>query len=74
MLCDNLRRVLQTLVDARLLASFSKCQFLMQELPYLGFLLTADGVKIDPAKTEAIRGLKAPVDVPGLHHYARFHQ
>lgn len=78
--CEGLRRVLQVLIDAKLLASFSKCKFLMREVPYLGFLLTADGIRIDPMKTEAIANLKVPNDVPELQHvlglfqhYARFH-
>lgn len=78
--CERLHRVLKILIEARLLASFSKCQFLQQEMPYLGFLLTKDGVKIDPAKIEAIRSLKPPTDVAGLQHvlglfqhYARFY-
>lgn len=68
--CQRPHQVLKILVEAKsqLLASFSKCQFLMQEMPYLGFLLTGDRVKIDPSKTEAVRNLKAPTDVPGLQH------
>lgn len=52
----------------------------MRETPYLGFVLTKDGVKIDPAKTDAIRNLQVPTDVASLQHvlglyqhYARFH-
>lgn len=52
--CEGLRRVLKFLIEAKLLASFSKCHFMVQEVPYLGFLLTRDGVKPDPAKTKAI--------------------
>lgn len=78
--CEGLRRVLKALVDPKLLASFAKCRFMVRELPYLGFLLTRDGIKVDPVKTKAIRNLKAPTDVLGLQHilglfqhYARFH-
>lgn len=52
----------------------------MRETPYLGFLLTREGVKIDPAKTDAIRNLQVPTDLASLQHvlglyqhYARFH-
>lgn len=60
--------MLKILIDAKLLASFSKCQFMVQEVPYLGFLLTRDGVKPDPAKTQAIMSLRPPKDVAGLQH------
>lgn len=78
--CQGLRTVLQLLIKSKLLALFSKCQFMMQQIPYLGYLLTKDGIKPDPAKTGAIRMLKPPRDVPGLQHvlglfqyYAKFH-
>lgn len=61
--CAGLRRVLQVLIHSKLLASFSKCKFLMREVPYLGFLLTKDGIKIDPAKTTAIADLQVPEDI-----------
>lgn len=78
--CQGLEKVLTVLRDAKLTVSFSKCRFLMRETPYLGFLLTRDGVKIDPVKTDAIRKLQVPTDVASLQHllglyqhYARFH-
>lgn len=77
--CEVLSKLLEILISAKLLASFSKSRFMMQEVPYLGYLLTKDGIKPDPAKTEAIRNLQAPADVPGLQHvlglfqhYAKF--
>lgn len=78
--CEGLRTVLKLLIKSKLFTSFSKCKFMMQEVPYLGYLLTKDGIKPDPAKTEAIRALKPPRDVPGLQHvlglfqyYSKFH-
>ena len=35
-------------------------------MPYIGHLLTADGVKADPSKVEAIANLAKPTDVPGV--------
>lgn len=78
--CQGLVKVLSVLREAKLTTSFAKCKFMMRELPYLGFLLTKNGVKVDPAKTEAVRNLQEPTDVAGLQHvlglfqhYARFH-
>ena len=34
--------------------------------PYIGHLLTSDGVKADPSKVEAIANLTKPTDVPGV--------
>lgn len=66
--CEGLVQVLTVLRESKLVASFAKCRFMMQELPYLGFLLTKEGIKVDPAKTETLRILKEPVDVAGLQH------
>ena len=35
-------------------------------MPYIGHLLTSDGLKADPAKIEAIVKLDRPKDVPGV--------
>lgn len=56
--CVGFERVLTELREATLMASFSKCRFMMRETPYLGFLLTKEGVKINPTKTVAIRSLQ----------------
>ncbi|CAF0881315.1 unnamed protein product, partial [Brachionus calyciflorus] len=38
----------------------SKCKFAMEEVSYLGFKITKDGLKPDPSKTQAILNLPAP--------------
>ena len=35
-------------------------------MPYVGHLLTSDGVKADASKVEAIANLTKPTDVPGV--------
>lgn len=72
--CDGLVKVLTVLREAKLMASFLKCRFMMRETPYLGFLLARDGVKINPAKSEAIWNLHEPSDVAGLQHVLGLYQ
>ena len=43
-----------------------KVQFRKTEVPYMGNLLTSDGLKPDPKKVEAIKALKPPSDVTGV--------
>jgi hypothetical protein len=50
----HVRMVLEQLQEAGLCLKPSKCQFHVQEVTILGFLVGPDGVKMDPAKVEAI--------------------
>ena len=43
----HLRIVLQTLRDHRLYAKFSKCEFWMNQISFLGHIISEEGVKVD---------------------------
>ncbi|KAJ9545069.1 hypothetical protein OSB04_024776 [Centaurea solstitialis] len=49
----HLIEVLETLRRERLYAKFSKCDFWLQEVQFLGHLVNREGIKVDPAKIEA---------------------
>ena len=53
---DHLRVVLQILRENQLYAKFSKCQFLLDIVAFLGHVISAEGVYADPQKIEAIVG------------------
>jgi len=46
-----------------------KCRFLEPELPYIGHLLTQDGVKPDPNKVAAILEMSPPTKVEGVKRF-----
>jgi hypothetical protein len=50
----HLRTVLEKLAQHQLYAKFSKCEFWLQEVSFLGHVLSAEGVAVDPAKIEAV--------------------
>src|SRR5438132_4600697 len=50
----HLRVVLEKLRAHELYAKFSKCEFLLQEVAFLGHIITEKGVAIDPSKVETI--------------------
>ncbi|GJS09732.1 zf-CCHC domain-containing protein [Tanacetum coccineum] len=50
----HLRKVLETLRKERLYAKFTKCEFMLQEVQFLGHVINFEGLKVDPAKIEAI--------------------
>ena len=51
---DHLRVVLQLLRDHNLYAKFSKCEFWLVEVGFLGHVVPASGVSVDPGKVEAM--------------------
>nr|GFD13190.1 retrotransposon protein, putative, Ty3-gypsy subclass [Tanacetum cinerariifolium] len=54
---DHLRTVLQTL------RQFSKCEFWLSSVAFLGHIISAEGITIDPAKVEAITKWPRPTSV-----------
>ena len=57
---DHLRVVLQTLRDHQLYAKFSKCEFWLTEVRFLGHVVSTSGVSVDPEKVEAIMSWEKP--------------
>ncbi|XP_043700815.1 uncharacterized protein LOC122651485 [Telopea speciosissima] len=47
---DHLRFVLQRLREKQLYAKFSKCEFWLQQVAFLGHLVSAKGIEVDPGK------------------------
>ncbi|GJS40600.1 putative reverse transcriptase domain-containing protein [Tanacetum coccineum] len=51
---EHLRTVLQILRQEKLYAKFSKCEFWLSKVAFLGHIVSAEGITMDPAKVEAI--------------------
>ena len=50
----HLRLVLQTLREHQLYAKFLKCEFWLEEVAFLGHVVSKEGIQVDPKKIEAI--------------------
>ena len=50
----HLRIVLQTLRNHQLYAKFSKCEFWLDRVTFLGHVVSKEGIMVDPKKVEAI--------------------
>ncbi|KAJ8768723.1 hypothetical protein K2173_023627 [Erythroxylum novogranatense] len=57
---EHLRIVLQTLRERQLYAKLSKCDFWLQEISFLGHVVSFEGIRVDPSKIEAIVNWKPP--------------
>jgi hypothetical protein len=51
---EHLRLVLQKLRDNQLYAKYSKCEFWLDEVPFLGHIISNDGISVDLAKVREI--------------------
>ena len=60
---DHLRIVLQLLRDHQLYAKFSKCEFWLAKVGFLGHVVSASGVSMDPGKVEAVMIWERPKSV-----------
>ncbi|GKB82680.1 putative reverse transcriptase domain-containing protein, partial [Tanacetum coccineum] len=56
----HLRLVLGLLKKEKLYAKFSKCEFWLREVQFLGHVINGDGIHVDPSKIEAVKNWKAP--------------
>ena len=60
---DHLRIVLHTLRNHQLYAKFSKCEFWLTEVGFLGHVVLASGVSVDSEKVEAVMSWERPKSV-----------
>ncbi|GJW07527.1 putative reverse transcriptase domain-containing protein [Tanacetum coccineum] len=56
----HLKIILDLLKKERLYAKFSKCDFWLDSVQFLGHVIDHNGVHVDPAKVEAIKNWAAP--------------
>ncbi|GKA34347.1 putative reverse transcriptase domain-containing protein [Tanacetum coccineum] len=56
----HLRLVLELLKKEKLYAKFSKCEFWLREVHFLGHVVNQSGIHVDPSKVEAVKNWKAP--------------
>ncbi|KAK1683988.1 hypothetical protein QYE76_044836 [Lolium multiflorum] len=57
---QHLETVLETLRHHQLYAKFSKCEFWLEEVGFLGHILSARGIAVDPAKIKTVMEWQAP--------------
>ncbi|GJS48625.1 putative nucleotidyltransferase, ribonuclease H [Tanacetum coccineum] len=56
---EHLGLVLELLKKERLYAKFSKCEFWLREVQFLGHVINGDGIHVNPSKIEAVKNWKA---------------
>jgi hypothetical protein len=65
----HLRIVLQQLREHQLYSKFSKCEFLIKEVPFLGHVVSPEGIAVDPSKVKEVLDWKPPTSVSKVRSF-----
>ena len=57
---EHLRVVLEILKEDQLYGELSKCEFWLEEVQFLGHVISPQGIVVDPAKIEIVVKLERP--------------
>lgn len=66
---EHLRMVLEVLREKKLFAKLSKCDFWLEEVSFLGHVISKGGVAVDPSKIEAMSRWEAPKSVSEIRSF-----
>ncbi|GJZ11995.1 putative reverse transcriptase domain-containing protein [Tanacetum coccineum] len=67
----HLRIILELLKEEKLYAKFSKCDFWLDSVQFLGHVIDHNDVHVDPAKIKAIKSWAAPTTPTEVRHLLR---
>ena len=65
----HLRVVLETLRKEQLYAKLSKCEFWLNEVSFLGHIVSKEGIRVDPKKIEVVVEWKPPRNVTEVRSF-----
>ena len=66
---EHLRIVLQTLREHQLYAKFSKCEFWLDSVAFLGHVVSREGIQVDPKKIEVMMDWQRPTTVTEVRSF-----
>nr|AAV43974.1 putative polyprotein [Oryza sativa Japonica Group] len=66
---EHLRLALEKLREHQLYAKFSKCEFWLSEVKFLGQVISSGGVAVDPSNVESVLSWKQPKTVSEIRSF-----
>jgi hypothetical protein len=66
---NHLHIVLQRLRDHHLYAKFSKYEFCLDTIKFLGYTISSDGISVDPNKVQEVLDWKPPTSVHQIRSF-----
>ncbi|GJS24935.1 putative reverse transcriptase domain-containing protein [Tanacetum coccineum] len=73
----HLKTILDLLKEEKLYAKFSKCEFWLKEVQFLGHVVNRDGIHVDPSKVESVKNwktLESPTEIRSFLGLAGYYQ
>ena len=68
----HLRQVFERLREYQLFAKFKKCEFFQERMEFLGFLVGAEGISMDPQRVQAIQEWPVPQCLKDVQSFLGF--
>ncbi len=69
---QHVRRVLQRLLENGLFVKAEKCAFHAQSVPFLGYIISSEGTRMDPDKVKAVVDWPTPDSCKALQRFLGF--
>nr|GEZ88530.1 putative reverse transcriptase domain-containing protein [Tanacetum cinerariifolium] len=66
---NHLRIILELLIKEKLYVKFSKCDFWIRTVQFLGHLIDSQGLHVDPAKIKAVKNWASPTTPTEIHQF-----
>ncbi|GJV44469.1 putative reverse transcriptase domain-containing protein [Tanacetum coccineum] len=66
---EHLKQILEFLKKEELYAKFSKCEFWISKVLFLGHRIDSEGIHVDPAKIESIKDWTSPKSPTEIHQF-----
>ena len=67
---EHLRQIFEVLAKQKLYINKKKCEFITNSLVFLGYVVSAEGIHVDPSKIDAILSWPTPATI---HEVRSFH-
>nr|GFA63321.1 putative reverse transcriptase domain-containing protein [Tanacetum cinerariifolium] len=66
---EHLRQILKLLKKEELYTKFSKCEFGIPKVQFLGHVIDSQGIHVDPAKIESVKDWASPKSPTEIRHF-----
>ncbi|GJQ95568.1 putative reverse transcriptase domain-containing protein [Tanacetum coccineum] len=66
---EHLKLILELLKKEELYAKFSKYEFWLSKVQFLGYVIDSEGIHVDPAKIESIKDWASPKTPTEIHQF-----
>ncbi|GKF96653.1 putative reverse transcriptase domain-containing protein [Tanacetum coccineum] len=66
---EHLKAILKLHKKEELYAKFSKCEFWIPKVQFLGYVIDCQGIHVDPAKIESIKDCASPKTPTEIHQF-----